>query len=602
MKTYCRSFLIATSCFFVLRAAVAALPNTEASRIVEVEKMAAPARQILFSMAYAVQPICARDRGDWNWHFGPLPTTIPIKRIDRVKWMQAQSDAIAAHFKMEPGNNIFLAEIAKTPWGYAGFKAEEPFDFNLKGQELIELLNVRRTPDAGLVAAKDEANKANPFVEVGVIRQGESVKHIVRRVPVCLMGLNAVDSKYRYADSRGYDVIATVPLLEKLTRDELVVVLSHEVAHIALKLSARSTEKLVAKLIFGRLIEMTQNQESELYEPKDTDLVQADRLAMRVAAGFGVDVPSYVSTIQKLVADQDSFGAPTYRRTRGISPNRAEQLQRSAALWNAEKKFYSVTALDPKALQDVTRRARLVNTLPERVFGSNAQVQASPNVEESGPSDVTQQDKPPSVSESAGVRMETPLPSGFAEIDDVNAIPYITDKGRESYRKWLATKGPRAFAISTAGASAAAFGSSSSVDSISSDPSERAVLRCNSVSREPCRVYAVNGAVIWVRQPTDPEKIAASVPVVHGLPVPLATQFAKLTDVAAVPGVGETGRALYQEWLTKPFPRAVAISDKGAIARGYGSKGMETAIKNCEKFNNPCRLYAVDDQVVWTKP
>lgn len=88
----------------------------------------------------------------------------------------------------------------------------------------------------------------------------------------------------------------------------------------------------------------------------------------------------------------------------------------------------------------------------------------------------------------------------------------------------------------------------------------------------------------------------------HAMPPPAPTQFAVLTDVEAVPRLGDTAKALYREWLTKPFPRAVAISDKGALARGYGSQGMETALRNCEKFNHPCRLYAVDDQVVWTAP
>ncbi len=98
------------------------------------------------------------------------------------------------------------------------------------------------------------------------------------------------------------------------------------------------------------------------------------------------------------------------------------------------------------------------------------------------------------------------------------------------------------------------------------------------------------------------EKTATPVAVTHSSPVPPPTQFAALSDVAAVPKITAFGRGLYEEWLTKPFPRAVAVSDKGAIARGYGSKGMETAIQNCEKHGSPCRLYAVDDQVVWTKP
>jgi dienelactone hydrolase len=86
----------------------------------------------------------------------------------------------------------------------------------------------------------------------------------------------------------------------------------------------------------------------------------------------------------------------------------------------------------------------------------------------------------------------------------------------------------------------------------------------------------------------------------HASAVPEPTQFAAVADVDRLPKVSEAGKALYREWLTKPFPRAVAISGKGAFARGYGAQAMETALRNCEKFGEPCHLYAVDDQVVWT--
>jgi dienelactone hydrolase len=87
---------------------------------------------------------------------------------------------------------------------------------------------------------------------------------------------------------------------------------------------------------------------------------------------------------------------------------------------------------------------------------------------------------------------------------------------------------------------------------------------------------------------------------VHGNHVPNATDFAVLSDVDRIPA-GSSAKALYKEWLEKPFPRAVAISNRGALARAYGRTAMEAAIKNCEKFNNPCHLYAVDDRVVWAK-
>lgn len=86
---------------------------------------------------------------------------------------------------------------------------------------------------------------------------------------------------------------------------------------------------------------------------------------------------------------------------------------------------------------------------------------------------------------------------------------------------------------------------------------------------------------------------------VHATAVPAPSGFAALTDVNQLPHVSEAGKALYREWLTKPFPRAVALSTRGSLARAYGRNAMDSAVKNCERFGQACRLYAVDDQVVW---
>lgn len=89
---------------------------------------------------------------------------------------------------------------------------------------------------------------------------------------------------------------------------------------------------------------------------------------------------------------------------------------------------------------------------------------------------------------------------------------------------------------------------------------------------------------------------------VHAHTAPAPTAYAAITNVDRVPRLGEKTKAMYREWLEKPFPRAVALSDKGGFARGYGRTAMEYAITTCQKFGSPCRLYAVDDQVVWVSP
>lgn len=85
------------------------------------------------------------------------------------------------------------------------------------------------------------------------------------------------------------------------------------------------------------------------------------------------------------------------------------------------------------------------------------------------------------------------------------------------------------------------------------------------------------------------------------IPRPPKSSFAALEDVAAVPYLKEKGRENYAKFLTMPQPRAFAIADTGSHGWAFdGAEPLETALKNCEKFaKKSCRLYAVDDDVVW---
>lgn len=468
----------------------AALPETQPSRMVEVKKISAPAEQLLFQLAYAAQPLCQKEDADWTWSLGGFPRSIPPLPNDKLpKRSLAEYEELARHYNMGPGASIFLADIDRTPWGYAGFKAREPFEFAEQGQ-LLRFFGTPK-PDSVGPHVREKNPDAAPLVEFSVKRNGEPAKIAVRRVAVCQLSLNVVDGTYRYADSEGASVIVTVPLLARLSRDELVVVLAHEVAHVALKLSRdRTKSRMLAQLLVGSLASIGENQESELREPKSADLVRADRLAMRLSSGFGVDVPAYAAIIRKLVQDEDSFGAPTYRRTRGIDLNREEKLQRSVDTWNKSRTFYPAHAEDRLLEQEVTRRAKQVYSDPASVFSASA----------------------------AGQKQPAPQTEPVAE----TAASEVTG--------------------------------------------------------------------------------ASPVARVHAGPVPPSTSFADLANADALPRVSPRGRTLYLEWLTEPFPRAVALSDKGAIARAYGTDAMERAVRNCEKFKNPCRLYAVDDKVVWTQP
>jgi dienelactone hydrolase len=85
--------------------------------------------------------------------------------------------------------------------------------------------------------------------------------------------------------------------------------------------------------------------------------------------------------------------------------------------------------------------------------------------------------------------------------------------------------------------------------------------------------------------------------------LPSATNFAPLDDVSKLPLVRDTGRAGYIKFLTQTKPRAFAIAENGAWgwANGENDNGTpeQRALTSCLNNGKNCKLYAVDDRVVW---
>jgi dienelactone hydrolase len=86
--------------------------------------------------------------------------------------------------------------------------------------------------------------------------------------------------------------------------------------------------------------------------------------------------------------------------------------------------------------------------------------------------------------------------SDFAALDNVDAIPYLKDKGRDAYRVFLGKSSPKAFAVSSSGAwSWAEEGD---------DPEQRVLANCQNSSQQPCKLYAVDDYVVWTDKPSEP--------------------------------------------------------------------------------------------------
>jgi dienelactone hydrolase len=83
----------------------------------------------------------------------------------------------------------------------------------------------------------------------------------------------------------------------------------------------------------------------------------------------------------------------------------------------------------------------------------------------------------------------TPPVTGFAKVDDVQAVPFLSDNGRKAYREYLTKMTPRAFALSPSGAWCWA--------EEGEDPEARALAACSAKSSEPCRLYSIDTNIVW---------------------------------------------------------------------------------------------------------
>jgi dienelactone hydrolase len=85
------------------------------------------------------------------------------------------------------------------------------------------------------------------------------------------------------------------------------------------------------------------------------------------------------------------------------------------------------------------------------------------------------------------------------------------------------------------------------------------------------------------------------------IPAPAPSAFARLEEVDKVPFLSDSGKEGYKNFLQKNLPRAFAINEDGRWAWSHGQwDTTNRALDSCnQKAKKPCRLYAVDEDVVW---
>lgn len=101
--------------------------------------------------------------------------------------------------------------------------------------------------------------------------------------------------------------------------------------------------------------------------------------------------------------------------------------------------------------------------------------------------------------------------------------------------------------------------------------------------------------------PSQPQPDYAQYTIPAVLQSPPKTDFAALEDVTKLPHVKDAGRLDYTNYLTRTIPRAFAVAPNGAWGRASGGDDpLRRALDICNKNGNGmCKLYSVDDFVVW---
>jgi dienelactone hydrolase len=116
-----------------------------------------------------------------------------------------------------------------------------------------------------------------------------------------------------------------------------------------------------------------------------------------------------------------------------------------------------------------------------------------------------------------------PAATRFAAIDDISAVPFLSENGRKAYGEYLSKMTPRAFALSPSGAWCWA--------EEGEDPDARALATCSAKSDKPCKLYSVDQRVVWNGDKMDNAEKAAVT----------ASLAAPSTDTAGSGAVGSTG-------------------------------------------------------------
>ena len=189
--------------------------------------------------------------------------------------------------------------------------------------------------------------------------------------------------------------------------------------------------------------------------------------------------------------------------------------------------------------------------------------------------------------DSAGCGWRSALVSAFAEYGANNKIPSL----------WMYGENDSLFGPDLANRMHEAFQQAGGKARLVEFPSFKRDAHGMLASRDGEKIWLAD-TMRFLKQVGMPTEVVYNVPPP---PTPARTNYAQVDDVEAVPFLSENGRRAYADYLTKMTPRAFAVSPSGAWTWAEEGEAPEArALATCSaKSTEPCKLYSVDDYVVW---
>ena len=479
----CAALATLLTCAFAPVHAQVARLGIKAAGYLEAEAEAVAAREALFSLSRIYAPVC--DEAP-TWAFGPGVRSRPASRrepasdkpdSEAMREFREREKRLDEAFDLLPGKSVLIVEPGTSVWSEAGLRRGDRWRTEALWPEAgggsIDIQT--GLPIGRLYWEKyGPALQARPERSFAAQRGGVELQTTVRAAPICRMYLALLDSSYAYADADASEVVVTMPLIRALNARELNMLMAFEGARVVLGRKDGAAGGIVTGLLIGRLLELVKNRELDRLPPPEPALIQADRLAMYALSVLKIDPPEYLRFLKSMDAREETFGAPRYSTLRPLSNKRLAALEDSVALFEASRSFRLPAGITQESLRAM------------RGVSASANALAAPRT---------------SQPESTLLAKRVAMPvSGFAALEDTNALPGISDFCRARYTVWLGWAEPRAFVIGPGGHCGFTTGTRAPQAGGAADPVVRALDACRRIAGVECKVYAIDRAVVGARE------------------------------------------------------------------------------------------------------